>query len=284
MGTDSQQTAGNQSVSGSRVPGWATRPFQDFLDHIELLSELLHISMRGIAALRGMPGLIDALRDVVPEEKKDKYSNEKLDRARKEAELAQAEVENGYPMLNGLMAIALWGSLEALVKTFLSAWLSNMQDARTCEQIKKLKIRIGEYESWTPEDRYFHVLDLLEEALATRRSPGVARFEALFDVFGFSSTVDEGVSRGLLELYHVRNVLVHCRGVADRKFVRSCPWLGVEVGAKVTVTHKDFQRYREAAGEYVLELVQRLRGAFGVARYVAKEAVTSATEANGVKT
>lgn len=250
------------------LPQWAAEPFLDFLDYQEKLQEILHISMRGIRVLTAMPNLIEAVRDSArtPDERGE-YEGERLERARKEAALAQEEVELGFPLLQAQAAISLWGSLEALVRTFLARWLVNSPGAMQAAEITKLRVRVGEYESLTPEERAFYVLDLLEEVLNCRRSPGTGRFEALLKVFSLTSDVGDDIRRDLFELSQVRHVLVHRRGTADRRFIVACPWLNVEVGTRIVVRHSDVQRYGSAAAEYALELVQRIRLSFGLDRY-----------------
>lgn len=250
-----------------KFPKWVKDLFNDSLDHVEKLHEILHISMRGISVLRAIPNAIEVLRNVSPEEEKDVYDETRFDKAKKEATLAEVEVKEGFPLLHAQTAISLWGTLEALVRTFLANWLATQPEAKVAEELKRVKIRFGEYEVLSGDDRNFYILDLLEDSMSTRRSPGIGRFEALFRVFNLSSDVDEQVRKELFELYHVRNVLVHRKGIADRKMVESCPWLGLSVNSPVVVTHESYSRYNKATALYILELIQRVRVYFGIGRY-----------------
>ena len=45
----------------NQMPEWARQPFQSFLDYTKNLDYLLRLSIKGISALRGMPGLVEAL-------------------------------------------------------------------------------------------------------------------------------------------------------------------------------------------------------------------------------
>jgi len=264
------------------IPLWASQPFNDILDHSEKLNEILHISMHGISLLRAIPNTIEVLRITAGEDEKEKYGEERLEQAKREAALAQSEVDNGFPILHAQTTISLWSSLESLVRTFLAAWLANIPDAKSCEELKKVKVRLGEYESLTSDDRYFYLLDLLEDSMGTRRRPGVGRFEELFNAFGLSSKVEENISKDLFELYHIRNVLVHRRGIADRKIIEICPWLNLSVGQHLNITHQSYKRYNKSIGEYVLELIQRTRVYFGLERYEPPYHETSkTTSSNG---
>jgi len=47
-----------------RAPERATQPFKGFMDQVERLNELLHLSMRGISMLGGVPRLVEVLAKV----------------------------------------------------------------------------------------------------------------------------------------------------------------------------------------------------------------------------
>lgn len=263
------------------IPTWATQPFNDFLDHAGKLHKILHLSMHGIATLRGIPKAIEVLRDTADEDEKRNYGEKRLESAKQEAVLAQSEIDNGFPILHAQTTIALWSSLESLVRTFLVAWLANIESARSCDELKKVRVKLGEYESLVGDDRNFYLLDLLEDSMGTRRSPGIGRFEALFNAFGLSSQIKGETTKTLFELYHVRNLLVHRRGIADSKIIANCPWLSLSVGQPVTITHKAFVSYYDAVGAYVLELIQRTRTYFGLARYDESASESSETVISG---
>ena len=182
---------------------------------------------------------------------------------KQDAKLAQNEVDNDFPLLHAQFTIQLWGSLEALVLTFLRAWLSEVPDAKTRDQIRNLRIRVGEYESLGSDERNMYILDLLEDSVGSRKRPGIGRFETLLDTFGLSAAVDETTRRDLLKLYYVRNVLVHKRGLADRRFIDGCPWLGMTLGQPVIINHSCWERYYVATLRYAKELAERVRVHFG---------------------
>jgi hypothetical protein len=248
------------------VPRWVKELFGDFLDHIERLFEILHLSMHGISVLRGIPNALEVLQKLSTEDSDVQHAAARLERAKKEAKLAETEVADGFPLLHAQASIALWGALESLIRTFFSTWIRDRPQARDVEELKRVKIRWAEYEALSVEDRSFYLIDLLEESMGTRRAQGIGRFEALFRVFGLSSEVDESIEKNLFELYHVRNVFVHRRGIADWRIVQSCPWLGLSIGSPVVVKHDQYGRYHEAAAGYLIEIIQRSRVHFGLGR------------------
>ena len=248
------------------VPRWVEELFRDFLNHVEKLWEMLHLTMRGISELRGIPNFLEVVQKLSTEDSDTEHAGSRLERAKKEAKLAETEVANGFPLLHAQASIALWGALESLIRTFFSTWIRDQPQARDVEELKRVKIRWAEYEALSVEDRSFYLIDLLEESMGTRRAQGIGRFEALFRIFGLSSEVDESIKKNLFELYHIRNVLVHRRGIADWRIVQSCPWLGLTIGSPVIVKHNQYGRYYDAAIRYVMELLQRNRIHVGLER------------------
>ena len=72
---------------------------------------------------------------------------------------------------------------------------------------------------------------------------------------------------------HIRNVFVHRRGVADRRFVDACPHLGFSVGDPVSVDRQSFDRYSESVAKYVLHIVKRVTDYFEAKEADAGEAI-----------
>lgn len=250
-----------------QAPRWVADVFNDSLDHVEKLDQILHISMRGISMHKAVPNAIKALREYSTDVDESVYGEARLDRANQEAALAEAEVSDGFPLLHAQSAISLWTTLEALVRTFLANWLANEPGAKQIEPLKRVKIRYGEYEVLSDEDRNYYILDLLEESLSTRRKAGIGRFEVLFQAFCLSSEVNSGIQKNLFELYHVRNVLVHRQGIVDSKLTQACPWMGLSAKARLIVSHRDYRRHSETVGGYILELIQRVRVHHGLGRH-----------------
>ncbi len=249
------------------VPTWALDPFRRFLDHQEEMSDILHLSIRGISTLRGMPGVVEALGHSVENgELKRNVDADELDWAKGIAGLAEREIDKGFPLLHSQAVVSLWGSLEDLLRTFLAGWVANEPSAKQASSVQKLKITFGEYERMDDQERCFYLVELLEREIDSRHRQGVTRFESLLESFGLSGKVGKRTQKDIFEMYHVRNVLVHRRGLADRRLIESCPWLHLNMGQQVTASHDMYARYAGAAGDYVLELIQRTRVHFGLRR------------------
>ena len=246
-----------------RVPEWAAKPFEDFRAFHGRTSDLLHLCREGIFFLGARPPLNDALNSVArSDDEKVSVQDEEL--AKRNAKLAESEGRADHPLLHAQAVILLWTGLEALVRDFFSTWLENVEAARSVETLRRTKVRLGEFESLAGSERYAFMLDALEETLGTRPSAGIERFETLFRTFGLSSSLPEGVPETLFELAHVRHLLVHRRGVADKRFAEALPRFGCEVGGEIRISHAHYHRYYDAVDRYVFELIQRLRAHFGL--------------------
>lgn len=252
--------------SSTALPQWAANPLSAYLDDVEKLEHLLHLSMRGISMIRAAPKAFDALALVEP----DKYDSDDAKVRRSQvgeyARLAQEEVDNGFPLLHMQAAITLWSGLESVVRNLAVAWFRNRPEAYQIEGVRRIRVRLGEYELLTLDERGYHIVELLEQEVSAGMKLGVGRFESLLDPIGLGGSVSESVRRTLLELSQIRNVLVHRRGVVDRRFVEQCPWMNMTPGQSLVVSHKQFERYHSASVAYVMELIQRLRMFFGQGR------------------
>ena len=255
------------------APEWATQPFGEFLERTHRLGQLLHLSMSGISNLRGIPTLVELLAEVAEEYKE--RSHDRLKAAKKEAELAEKEVAEGFPILHAQTTISLWSNLEAAIRLFIVRWIQNDKKALKTETIQRLRVTISDYESLEGEDRYFYILDRLEQELSAPLKMGITRFESILEPFDLSGPVDENMRRDLFEFNQIRNVLVHRSGLADRRLINSCPWMNYKVGDAVKVSHEMIERYFEATYYYITELMVRVGMYFGldVIKYREKIAV-----------
>lgn len=246
------------------LPVWAKNIFQEFLDKNERLTHVLRLSIHGICMVRARHNLLSVLAEV---KGTDDVSEEEISDARKDMELAQREEDHDFPLLHEQATIALWSSLEALVRSFLACWLTHMPEAWQVEAVKKLKVSIGEYESLEHSERCLWIVDLVDQQVSGPLRSGVTRFETLLQPFGLSGPVDVECQRALFELCQIRNALVHRSGIADKRLLQACPWLKLEAGQALRVTHEMWKTYNASLATYTLELIQRVRVHFGVGRY-----------------
>jgi hypothetical protein len=245
------------------VPEWASAPFTEFLDHVEELTQVTLLSVKGIQVITSMPTVIAAIRKAT-----NTYNEERAGKMEALAELAIREVNKGFPLLFAQGTILLWSSLEFLVKDFLICWLLNEPSAMQIDAVQKLKIPLAQYNTMTVEERHYFIIDSLERETQAILKRGISRFETSLAIFGLSGDIDKEIQKNLFELSNMRNVLVHRRGKADRKFVEACPWLNLTLGEPVTVAAPAFQRYSDSVTEYMLTVFKRVATRFGVDLYL----------------
>ena len=240
-----------------KIPSWATEHFRESLNSLELLTQLIHISSKGIRTLRGMPKIVKVLADYEgkssdPEAVKD------LERAEKEAALATNEVEKDFPVLHGLAVVALWSWMEHFVKGFLVLWLMNRRDAMSAPAVQKLRVKLGDYLQLRKEEQAHFLIDLLEQDLASSLKRGVTRFESLLAPFNLSFAVSTDTGKLLFELQQIRNAIAHRNGRVDRRLKADCPWLKLKLNEPVRVSQTMLRAYSTAASEFLLAFLYRV--------------------------
>jgi hypothetical protein len=251
-------------------PGWRKRPFEQFLEFAKQVTDVVHLSMHGIATLRGAPQLVRALvrLDAVSGSAPSRTKNHKaqVKKAEAEAALARREVEQDFPLLHGQAVVALWSALESLARNIVTTWLTNAPETISNERVRRLRVPFFEYEDLPKRERIPYIVELLEREVEAPLKLGVGRFEELLDIVGLAGSVEERVRHDLFEMGQVRNAIVHRGGVADRRLVEACPWLSLKPGDHVHVSHEQFAKYVQAMQGYVLECIQRALVQAGVPR------------------
>jgi hypothetical protein len=248
-------------------PSYAIGPLKAFHAYIAESDRLLHLSMRGISSLRGMPGLIEALADFRSEDADNPVNDERyepLELAKADALFAEKEYAAGFPLLHAHTLVGVRGALEAAIEDTVVSLLVNEPELLQSGALAKVRIPLAEFETLEKDERMRLLVTELERGQGLSRKQGADSFEALLELVGLSGSLDPEVKKLLWQMHHVRNVIVHRGSVADRRLVMSCPWMGLKVGDKVVVTHESLRRYEEALCSYTVMLVKRLGARYGV--------------------
>jgi hypothetical protein len=120
------------------IPDWASDPFSHFVDDAKELFELLNLTKYAIYMATKLPNLckcwIDSERD-----------KKMLDDMEQKAPFAQKIIDNKFPMIWSQATITLWTLIESTVRRFFANWLRNNSDALKIDELKKIKIPLGEY-------------------------------------------------------------------------------------------------------------------------------------------
>jgi hypothetical protein len=168
------------------IPRYAAVPLQRFLDSWKSDFRLLHLSMRGIRVLTGMPGIFEALiPGSDPEEEARLTSN--LGEAKKEAELAENECKTGFPLLHAHALVGMWAALEAAIEDMLVGILLNEPEVLKKEAFTKVRVPLAEFETKDKEERMRFLIAELDRNLSRRN--GVDTFESLLNYFDLSGVV-----------------------------------------------------------------------------------------------
>lgn len=246
------------------LPNWCHRINNQFLRYIESEYALLTMCKRSLSNAARVVQLEEAfvnLGKVFEEERLfDASALKRLDQTQRDAAFAGRELETDFPLLNAHFTVSAWGTLEVFVEDFLVAWLLNNPATLQKKEFTSVRISLGEYILRQPEEQMRYLLREVAEHAKPKRV-GVESFEAIMEMVGLSS--DLGVlhattRRDLIEMYQVRNVLVHRGATADTKIVDMCEWMGLAVGDRVIVTSKQAHRYFYQTTRYLFTIMHRV--------------------------
>jgi len=242
---------------------WET--FDRFIEYISEIDQVLNLSIEGINRFQNMPQITKAYMEVKCSEENRQLSEHEqttLKKLNEVSEQAKHLEESGFPLLYAHSIVALWGALETLIEDLSVSFLINENSNIKRVMVDSLTIPLFQFMELDNEERMRLLLELLEQKLKSRHKPGIARFEAILDVFNLAGDVPEPIKRDLYEMYNVRNVIVHRSSVIDRKLLSNCPWLTGRIGEKFVINDTIYSRYLQAISEYFLILARRTRKYF----------------------
>jgi hypothetical protein len=200
---------------------WMTDRFDD----IENLGMFVHVCLSGLLNSKHAIRLVDTLkRSGRPNPF---TSDEHYQQARKGAEKEEAfgkqQESKGFAYLYALASIKLWSILEAMID---DAALECIQSPDRCTEPKLLaglKGPLFEFLQSSNDERSEFLVGQLKQEVRASMQKGIGRFEAILAPLGLGGAVPDAVRRTIFELSEVRNVIVHRRGFADKRFVSGCP-------------------------------------------------------------
>lgn len=244
------------------APKWASEPFERYFKETETLFDLLRLSQTGISLLRGIPKTIEVLAKYSDEV--DPSNEERLEVAKREAKLAQKEIDEGFPLLHNQALITAWTLLESTVKSYVINWIRYNPDAIKIDSIGKIKIELGDYLQLNEDDRPQYIFEIFEREIGRAEPMGFKRFEKILAPFGMSGPVSEQISQDLYTTANLRNALVHRSAVVDYQLLRKCPYLEMKVGDQIKVSPKQLRTLSNSMHSYVILLICRSGELFGV--------------------
>ena len=233
----------------------------DRLEDIDNLRMFVHVCLTGLMNSRHAIRLVDTLKR---SGRPNPFSSEEhYHQARKQAEkeevFGKQQELKGFTYLYALASIKLWSILEATID---DAALECIQTPDRCTDPKLLaglKGPLLEFVQSSTEERSEFLVAQLKQEVKAAMQKGIGRFEAILAPLGLGGSVPDAVRRAIFELSEVRNVIVHRRGFADKRFVSSCPWFGVKLGDELILTKQHYDRYELAVHCHLFEIDLRFR-------------------------
>lgn len=109
-------------------------------------------------------------------------------------------------------------------------------------------------------ERMEYLIGQFERDVGAPLKAGIGRLECLLDAVGVTPAIEEGIRRTLNEMSAVRNVVVHCVGRIDKRFIKQCPWFGADEGESIVITRLTYQDYRRAVGAFAAAVIDKAYG------------------------
>lgn len=225
----------------------------------------LHQASNAVRIVEWRREVADLLGEPSPYETDEHFERAKANASRV-ATFASDENLAGQPYLFGTCTVRLCALLEALVDDLVAEAIREPARCKDQQLLGRLKGPLIEFSTATPEEQAELLTETLKQAVDASLKVGAGRFEVLLDPVGLGGGICDAVRRALCELVHVRNVLMHRGGKADRRLTYGCPWLGLGRGDLVRVTGERFRGYQSAAYWYLVELKCRVLERFGELR------------------
>lgn len=210
---------------------------------------------------------MDMVRNPIAHEEDESLKKAKLDEletAQKNAEITKKEIDEDFPILNGLAIIGIWAQLEVAVRDFVGAWILHNKSVLKQDAFQRLRVRVGEYDPLSRREKAQYLVQSLERDTASALKQGVGRFESLLEAIGLSGEVPEKLRKKMFELNKVRNLIAHTSGVVDSDFKASCPWFHGKIGERHRVSSNELTRYHMASIFYAMLIVVRTNFYYGV--------------------
>lgn len=171
-------------------------------------------------------------------------------------ELALEEIRSGFATFWSQRLLATASALEFLVRDLLSGWLSDVPDAAERAE-RDAGIPRTAQPKLSADEWFDFLVERLDNQLRSAHPRRVDRLFALLERFGLMPILSRDAHRDLVELFEVRNVIAHRRGIVDQRLLYACPNLALSPGQRLRVTEDDIVRYVEAAGELEMGISNR---------------------------
>ena len=227
--------------------------FEDLFYSIKRTHDIINVAERGLRMAEKMPDVIALLKKHQLEEiEESNYEN-----AFRHAEVAKKEVEAGFPFLFTQSVLMMYSSLEASIKSTVITFFKN-NDLENIKEVGNIKIVFAEFINLEEDEKYDYLFQQYEKNITSGILYGLTRFENLLSPIGLSGEIDSQLSKDIFELSQTRNNILHRGGIADRFFVKNCPWLNYKNGDCIKIDRELHEKYFSAIIKYCLKLAFRV--------------------------
>lgn len=278
------KTSRKKSSTKKGLKSVLMQPFEVCGQRLYELSKTYELSVSGIGLIKTRPDALRKLKKNVDEDfskscvglgdlsKLDKASLDSwsvifskslevdlnLREAEREATQAKDLLSKGLLLIHYQTLVLLWSILESFVHILISNILLYDQKIKENDKIRKITIPLGDFEDLDAQERSYFIIRELEHQFAASQRKGIGRFESLLNIFGLGGGLKETYRRDLLELQQIRHVIIHRRGIVDRKLSTACPWLKLKISSEININRIGLKKYFKAVTEYTLEISKRM--------------------------
>jgi hypothetical protein len=243
-------------------PDWAEPCFL-FADYIFEVDDLVTLTKRAVNIVAGIPQALGIpMTDESDAGKEVKKKN--IVSLKNSAQIAEAEIERGFPLLHSHSVMGMWGALEAMIDDLAASWMGHNPSVLSEPSIAKIRIPFAEFQSMEQSDRLRFLVTELKRDLRSDLKSGATKFESLLKVLGLGGPVDKRIRDVLFETQQLRNVIAHRGGIADRKLIASCPQFNYSIGDRVEIDSALFVRIENGFLMYSVVIVNRCRAIHGL--------------------
>lgn len=245
-------TTRSKRSTSRKPPKWLADYFNASLDGHEGLMNILDISASGISAIPHIPKAIEVLGKV---DITDERHEERLKQAQRRAALAKAEIDAGFPTLNGFGVLALWSWAESFASDFAVLWISHRPKCLLDLQSTKIRVELNDFIKLKGRERARFIVDRIDREANGPMKRGLGRLNTVLSAIGFDVTLSNEIQRDIFEFQQIRNCLAHRFGIVDGRLASQCPWLELKEGDRLNVTVSMVKRYGDASASFLLELL-----------------------------
>ncbi|NEK59904.1 hypothetical protein GCU56_18780 [Geodermatophilus sabuli] len=188
----------------------------------------------------------------------------RLEDAERSADVAEQEIERGFPLLHNHALMGLWGALEAMIDDVCVSWLDLHPERVTADGFPRIQVELNQFLALGALEQKRHVVEELKRKQGSAAKIGAGQFEAVLDAIGLGGPIDANVRSVLRIAKSYRNVVAHRGGTADARLLADCPDLQLTLGEPVRVSDAQMQSIIFAMWWYAEEINRRRRQASGL--------------------